>query len=118
MVTKVGTSGHISVPELMTDVPSWCRLMAAKINQILRGKTNNIGQITLTASSTTSIITVPIGTFGTKTVFVFEPTTANAAAHYVSSFLVSTKTPDTGTYIITHQSAPHTDLIYNVAYIG
>lgn len=111
-------TGNISVPETMTDIPQWVKLIAAKVNQILRGRTNNVGSITLTASSTTTNVTVPIGTFGDRTVFVFMPITSNAADHYNNKFWVSSSDPLTGTYTITHQSAPHTDSDFRVAYIG
>lgn len=102
----------------MTDVPSWVSIIAAKVNQILRGKTNNVGEVTLTPSSLTTDVTVPVGVFGEKTVFLFMPITANAAAHFDNVFWVSSSDPSTGQYTITHQSAPHTDLTFRVAYVG
>lgn len=118
MVTSVRTEGNISVPEKMTDIPLWCRIIAAKVNQILRGKTNNVGEVTLTPSSTTTTINVAIGTFGDKTVFLFDPTTDNAAQHLTSKFYVSSRDPSTGQYVITHANAIHTDMTYRVAYVG
>jgi hypothetical protein len=118
MVTSLRGQANISVPELMTDVPSWLKIIAAKVNQILRGRTNNVGEITLTASATSTNITVAVGTFGDKTVFVFMPITNNAADHYNNKFYVSANDPRAGTYTVTHSSAPHTDLTYRVAYVG
>lgn len=115
---SVRENGNISVPEKMTDIPAWCRLLAAKINQIIRGKTNNVGEVTLNASSTTTTVSVAIGDFGEKTVFLFDPTTDNAAQHMTSKFYVSSRSPETGQYVITHSSAPHTDMTYRVAYVG
>lgn len=117
-LVSVREEGNISVPEIMTDIPAWVKLVAAKVNQILRGRTNNVGKITLNASSTTTTINVAIGVFSDKTVFCFMPITNNAADHYNNKFYVSSSSPDTGQYVITHQSAPHTDLTYRVAYIG
>jgi len=103
----------------MADIPSWCALIAAKVNQILRGKTNNVGEVTLTASSTTSAIAVAIGTFGDDTVFLFEPTTSTAATAIGSgSMYVSARNALLGTYTITHPSTAATDKTFRVAYIG
>lgn len=119
MVTSVRTDGNITVPENMSDNSLWLRIIAAKINQILRGKTNNVGTVTLTASSTTTDVSVAIGVFGANTVMVFEPTTANAATAFGSgSFYVSVRDPRAGTYTITHPSTADTDKTFRVAYIG
>lgn len=117
-LVSVRTEGNISLPEKMTDIPEWCRLIAAKVNQILRGKTNNVGEVTLNASSTTTVVNVAVGVFGEKTVFLFDPVTDNAAQHMTTKFYVSSRSPDTGSYTITHGSAPHTDMTYRVAYVG
>ena len=118
MVTSVRTEGNISVPETMSDIPLWCRFIAAKVNQILRGKTNNVGEITLTAHATSTVISVPVGVFGEKTVFLFMPVTSNAADHYKNKFWVSAMNSSTGQYTISHQSTPHHDLTFRVAYVG
>lgn len=117
-LTSAREEGNIAVPETMADPLLWCRIIAAKVNQILRGKTNNVGEVTINATSTTTNITVPIGTFGERTVFLFDPTTSNAADHFTNKFWVSSRNPLTGEYTITHASAPHTDMIYRVTYVG
>ena len=118
-LVKAGTEGNTAIPEKMTDIPQWCRVIAAKVNQILRGKTNNIGEITLTANSATTSITVPVGVFGTSTVFLFDATTSTAATALGSgSMYVSTRTPDTGVYIITHPNTADTNKTFKVSYVG
>ncbi len=118
-LVSVREEGNIAVPEKMTDVYAWVRIIAAKVNQILRGKTNNVGEITLTANSTTSAISVPIGVFGDKTAFLFDATTAHAATALGSgSMYVSTRNPDLGTYTITHPNTADTDKTFRVAYVG
>lgn len=118
MVTSVRESGNTSLPERMTDPLMWCSLIAAKVNQIMRGKTNNVGEVTLAASTTMTTVSIPIGVIGDKTVILFDPTTDNAAQHLTNKFYVSSRNPLTGQYVITHASAVHTDMTYRVAYIG
>ena len=119
MVTSLREEGNISVPEKMTEPLPWLRLIAAKVNQILRGKTNNVGEVTLTANAATSTIAVAIGTFGDKTVFIFDPTTSTAATAFGSgAFYVSTRSPDLGTYVITHPNTADANKTFRVAYVG
>lgn len=118
-LTSARTEGNISVPESMVNLPDWCRLMAAKINQILRGRTNNVGEVTLSAGATSTIINVAIGVFGDKTVFCFDPTTSTAATAFGSGgFYVSSRSPETGSYTITHPNTADANKIFRVAYIG
>ncbi len=118
-LVSVREEGNISVPEKMTDIPAWVRVIAAKVNQILRGKTNNVGEVTLTANAATSTITVPVGVFGDKTVFTFDPTTSTAATAFGSGgFYVSTRSPDLGTYVITHPNTADANKTFRVAYVG
>lgn len=111
--------GNILVPESMTDIPEWVKRIAAKVNQIMRGKTNNVGVVTLNAGATTTLIEVAIGVFGEKTVFVFDPTTSTAATAFGSgSFFVSSRLPDEAKYTITHPNTADLDKTFKVAYIG
>lgn len=111
--------GNLSVPETMTDIPQWLKLVSAKVNQIMRGKTNNVGEVTLTAGAVSTSITVPVGVFGDKTAILFDPTTSTAATAFGSgSFYVSNRAPDLGTYTINHPNTADTDKIFRVAYVG
>lgn len=112
-------TGNISVPETMTDIPQWVKIIAAKVNQILRGRTNNVGEVTLTSGAASTSVTVPIGLFGDRTVFVFDATTANAATALSSGGMyVSARDPLAGTYTITHPNTAQADKTFRVAYIG
>jgi hypothetical protein len=118
-LVSVREEGNISVPEKMTDIPAWVRIIAAKLNQVLRGKTNNVTEVTLTASSTTTAVTVAIGVFGDKTAFLFDATTSTAATALGSGGMyVSARNPDLGTYTITHPSTADVNKTFKVAYIG
>jgi hypothetical protein len=118
-LVSVREQGNISVPETMTDMPSWVKIIAAKVNQILRGRTNNAEEVTLTANSATTSVTVAIGVFGDKTAFLFDATTPTAATALGSgSMYVSARDPSLGTYTITHPNTADTDKIFRVAYVG
>lgn len=118
-LTSIRTEGNISVPEIMTDIPAWLKLTAAKVNQILRGRTNNVGEVTLAAGANSTIISVAVGVFGDKTVFCFDATTAHAATALGSgNMYVSSRSPDAGNYTISHPNTADIDKIFRVAYIG
>lgn len=118
-LVSVRDSGNIAVPESMADLPSWIRLIAAKVNQILRGRTNNVGEVTLASGATSTAVAVAVGVFGDKTVFVFDPTTSTAATAFGSGgFYVSARDPSLGTYTITHPNTADANKTFRVAYIG
>lgn len=77
------------------------------------GKTNNVGDVTLTASSTTSTLTDANITPNSH--IAFTPTTANAvtaaAALYVSA-------RDNGSATLTHASSANTDQTFSYTVTG
>lgn len=107
------------VPIKMVDPLEWCRRIAYKSNELLNGKSNNIGSITLTANQATTTVTEAAGRIGEDTVVLFMPTTANAAAEigaggiYVSGRSVANKT-----FTITHANNAQTDRAFNYVLIG
>jgi hypothetical protein len=109
--------GYTTVPEYMPNTSEWCRRMAAKIGQIMRGKTNNIDEVTLTANSATTTITLAESRIGQNTVILFMPITANAAIA-AQTMYVSSQTPLTNTFVITHANNAQSDKSFRYALIG
>lgn len=79
--------------------------VAARVNQILRGKTNNVNDITLTQSSTTTVINDPLIT--PLSHINLTALTANAALA-LAGWWVSSR--GDGTATITHTLNANTDL--------
>jgi len=87
--------------------------LASAINNILRGKLNNTGTVTLTASSATSTLTdIRIGK---DSVIFLQPTTANAAGEVATLYL---GTPGDGTVTINHANNSQTDRTFKYTIIG
>ena len=87
--------------------------LATAINSILRGKLNNTGSVTLTASSATTTLTdIRIGK---DSVITLQPTTANAAAEIATLYF---GTPGDGTVTINHANNAQTDRTFKYTITG
>jgi hypothetical protein len=75
------------------------------INQLLRGKANNVSDVTLTQSSTTTVILNPL--IGPDSHITITPLTTNAATALVGWYVSSRAA---GTATITHTLNANTDL--------
>ena len=83
------------------------------INNILKGKLNNGGELTLTANSATSTLTdIRIGI---DSVILIQPTTANAAAALANVYF---GTPGDGTVTVNHANNAQTDRSFRYVVIG
>ena len=89
------------------------RTTANVIRNLVDGKSNNTGSITLTANATTTTLTDT--RVGANSVIVFMPKTANAASAMTSLF-VSAR--GTGTATLTHDSNAATDRQFEYVIIG
>ena len=103
--------------ETHTNPLEWCKQLAKKINSVMDGKTNNTGSLTLTASSTTTVVTFAEGRIGADTVILLSPTTANAAGA-LSGLYVSGRDVAAKTVTFTHANTATTDRTFSYALIG
>jgi len=83
------------------------------VNNILQGKTNNRGSITLTASSATSTLTDK--RIGADSVILLQPTTSNAAAELATLYF---GTPGDGSVTINHANNAQVDRTFKYVIIG
>ena len=89
------------------------RRIAAGVRDALDGRTNGAGEITLTASATSTVVSDPRA--GTDSVILFMPLTA-AAATAQASIYVSSR--GDGTFTVTHASDPAADQNFEYALYG
>jgi hypothetical protein len=87
------------------------RDVAEVVNNLAAGKSNNTGNVTLTASSTTT--TLNDERLGFDSVVLLSPLTANAAAQ---NPYISTKAK--GSVVITHTSVASADLNFDYIIVG
>jgi hypothetical protein len=85
------------------------------VNGIMNGKINATGEVTLTASATSTTVTEARA--GSDSVILFTPTTANAAAEQgAGGMYVSANGKQT--FTITHANNAQTDRTFRYAVIG
>jgi len=109
------------------DYPNLLRNILNTIQIIMKGKTNNTGEVTLAAGVALTDVTLSKGDLSPTTVVSFMPTTANAAAEvgagtmYVSSVnaaAVSSSGIAAYSYRIVHANNAQTDRIFKFLLIG
>lgn len=88
------------------------RELAFVINQILLGQINSVGEVTLTASQSSTTITRPY--IGPDSVVLLMPKTANAAAEQSNIWI----TCACGAATIQHSNNSQIDRIFNFATVG
>lgn len=74
------------------------------VRQLVRGRCNAVGTVTLAAGVTTTTVTAPFVVAAGSGISLM-PTTANAAAALATTFL----TPANGSFTITHANNAQTD---------
>lgn len=103
------------VPVAHGDETEHRRLLAQSINEILFGRLNNVGTVTLTANQATTAITdLKVG--AASKVFL-TPTSASAATEVGSGGLYISAVGD-GTFTITHANNATADRTFAYAIFG
>ena len=98
---------------ILNPILATTREIAEVLNRAIDGKLYSTGQITLTASSSTS--TVNDTRASKESVILFSPTTSNAASA-ASGMHVSTK--NNGSFVVTHASNSQADRTFDYVIIG
>lgn len=96
-----------------SNTAEWMARLARAINNILRGKTNNWGSVTLTANAASTSVTDPRA--GYNSVVTLSPTTANAAAAIATTYIA---TYGDGTFTITHANNAQSDKTFKYVVTG
>jgi len=107
------------VTEYSPDHPSLLRRVVYVIKNIMQGRTNNVHSVTLTANAGTTTVTLAVGDIGQESAILFMPTTANAATEFgAGTMYVSSRTPLTGQFVITHTNTASTDKTFTYIIVG
>ena len=115
----MANSEYPSVNNYIPDHVSLFKRLINVVRGIMEGKTNNTNVVTLTASSATTTITLPVGDLGPNTTILFMPLSANAATEFgAGTIYVSSINALTGVFVITHVNNAQTDRTFNYALIG
>ena len=100
----------LNVPLTTPDTKAHTRQCAITINNVMDGKINSTGSITLSASATTT--TLNDARIGLNSVILFMPQTANARTALNTLFVTSRAS---GSATLNHSSSTNTD--QNLSYV-
>lgn len=106
----------MTVPVLLPtnpDTKQQVLLASITINELLKGRMNNTGTVTLTAGATSTA--VADNQFQSGQVPLLIPTTANAAGALATTYLTAR---NNGTFTLTHANAVSTDRTFLYVRIG
>lgn len=85
------------------------------IRQLIQGRNNATGTVTLTASTTTTTVTSDI--VNDSDTVLLSPMTANAAAE-IGNGTIYVSTVSKGSFVLTHANAVSTDRTFRYAVFG
>ena len=91
------------------------RKITTSINNIIDGRTDNYGQVTLGTSTVTTVVSVSGSSISENSVIAMSPRTANAAAALGTTYVSAVAN---GTFTLTHASAGTSDRTFDYAWIG
>lgn len=91
------------------------REIAFAVHELINGRGNNTGKVTLTASATATVVQRTNGNVGSA-VLLF-PMTANAAAAVTTTYVTQANVTSTG-FTITHASNAQTDRTFFYIVVG
>lgn len=109
----MATNQFLNVPLSMPDQAQHLRLISNVVNNTMDGKINATGNVTLTASATSTTLTD--ARIGANSVILFMPTTANGNTAKANLF-VSTRA--SGSATLTHASSSNTDQTFSYCVFG
>lgn len=108
------TESYPIAPNNPKPTEAYLKALVGIVNNIMRGKQNNTGSVTLNASATTTAVT-NIFCGGNSTIHL-SPTTANAAAEIGNGTLYITAAKQS--FTITHANNAQTDRTYSYTIHG
>lgn len=82
------------------------------VNNLVNGKTNNIGEVTLNPSATSTVVSNNL--VNPNSMILLEALTANAASHVTHVYVVA----GDKNFTIFHNSSPQTDRTHKYVIIG
>ena len=111
---RASVNDHPTAPQDWPELNrEWVRKVAEILNNVMLGRTNNTGTVTLDANSATTTLTDK--RLGPKSVITFMPTTANGAAA-MTNLYVSARGKQTAT--LTHSNTADADKSFNFSISG
>jgi hypothetical protein len=109
----MATNQYLNVPISIPDSALHLRVISQALNNTIDGKLNSTGNVTLSASATTTTLTD--ARVGSNSIILFMPTTSNANSAK-DDLYVSARADGSAT--LTHASSVNTDQTFGYVVIG
>lgn len=97
------------------NIERWLRLSSEVINGLLAGRSNNTGELTLTANAASTTLTDP--RLNVFSVVLLDPVTSNAAAAIATTYATKANR-NNGSWVFTHANNAQTDKTFRYAIVG
>lgn len=91
----------------------WYKVLAQAINNLINGRSTNVGTFTLTAGAASTVVTDNL--FESNQVVIWSPTTSNAAAALATTY-VSARAK--GSFTLTHANNAQVDKTFLYVRVG
>lgn len=91
---------------------NYIRKMLFTLNNCVRGKTNNVGEVTLTPSATST--TVIDNRVNENSAIILQPITEHAADHFVDTWVVA----GDKSFVVNHNNNSQTDRTFKYIVVG
>ncbi len=92
------------------------RAVATAVNQVIKGKLNSTGTVTLTPSAASTVVSNAL--VSPQSVILLMPQTAHAAAELATAFIAPGAIVDGAGFTITHASNAQTDRVFGYVILG
>ncbi len=100
------------VPENYSLSEGFIRKIVLTVNLLMRGKTNNVGELILTASATTTTITD--NNVNPNSAIILQPITEHAADHFVDTWVIAGDKQ----FVVHHNNNSQTDRTFKYIVVG
>jgi hypothetical protein len=100
------------------DPLEWCRKITDVVNQIMQGRTNNYGEVTLSANAASTTVTLASGRLSTASEIHLTPRSLNASIELAGTAYISSRDVANNQFTITHSNDASTDRTFGYAIIG
>lgn len=105
-------NNYPQVPENYSLSEGFIRKIVLTVNLLMRGKMNIVGEVTLTASATST--TVTDNNVNANSAIILQPITEHAADHFVDTWVVAGDKQ----FVINHNNNSQTDRTFKYIVVG
>lgn len=97
---------------------NWLRELSNVLRNVMSGKTNNTGSVTLTASAASTTVSLAVGQVTDDSAILLSPRTANASAEIGAGTIYAVPSGSSSNFVITHANNAQNDRTFRYVIVG